>query len=123
MTVYYTPDHEWLMLAGDIATVGITQHAADALGDLVFVDIPPVGRQFASGDAAAVVESVKAASDIYAPVKGEVVEVNERVADEPGLVSTEPEGAGWLFKLKIANEAELSDLLDRQAYDALVGHS
>lgn len=118
--IYYTPDHEWLSFEGDIATVGITQHAADALGDLVFVELKPVGSIFAAADVAAVVESVKAASDIYAPVAGEIVEINARVIEDPALISSAPEGAGWLFKLRIANPSGFEGLLDRQAYDALV---
>jgi glycine cleavage system H protein len=118
---YFTNDHEWLTVDGDVATVGITRYAADALGDLVFVDVKPEGTVVAAAESAAVVESVKAASDIYAPVGGEVLETNPRLAAEPEIVNTDPEGEGWLFKLRVADAADLGKLLDRAAYDALVG--
>jgi len=118
---YFTNDHEWLTVDGDVATVGITRYAADALGDLVFVDVKPEGTVVAAAESAAVVESVKAASDIYAPVGGEMLETNPRLAAEPEIVNTDPEGDGWLFKMRVADAAELSKLLDRAAYDALVG--
>jgi glycine cleavage system H protein len=115
----YTQDHEWLSLDGDIATVGITQFAQQQLGDLVFVELPSVGASFDKGAVAATVESVKAASEVYAPVGGEVVAVNDRLTAEPGLVNAEPTGEGWLYKLKVRNAAEAEGLLDEGAYQAL----
>ncbi|MDR3375154.1 MAG: glycine cleavage system protein GcvH [Ancalomicrobiaceae bacterium] len=120
MSRAYTEDHEWIDVAGSIATVGITDHAQAALGDLVFVDLPKLGSPLKKGDAAAVVESVKAASDVYSPLSGEVVEVNPAVADEPGLINQDPGGAGWIFKLKISDTGELAGLLDEAAYSALI---
>ncbi len=116
----FTPDHEWLRLDGEVATVGITNFAQDKLGDLVFVELPRVGTKFKKGAAAATVESVKAASDVYAPVSGEVIEVNAKVSNEPGLVNSAPTGEGWLFKLKIADATELDALFDEQAYNATI---
>ena len=116
----FTKNHEWLRLDdGDIATVGITAYAQEKLGDLVYVELPSVGAKFAIGATAAVVESVKAASEVYAPVSGEVVAVNEKLAAEPGLVNAEPTANGWLFKLKMSNSTELDKLLDESAYEAL----
>jgi glycine cleavage system H protein len=115
----YTKDHEWIRTDGTIATVGITPFAQEKLGDLVYVELPGKGAKFAMGAAAAAVESVKAASDVYAPVSGEIIEVNDRLAGEPGLVNAEPTGNGWLFKMKIGNSAELEKLLDEDAYKAL----
>jgi len=116
----FTKDHEWLRLDdGEIATVGITAYAQEKLGDLVYVELPSVGAKFAIGATAAVVESVKAASEVYAPVSGEVVAVNEKLAAEPGLVNAEPTANGWLFKLKMSNSTELDKLLDESAYEAL----
>ena len=115
----FTKDHEWLLIQGDVATVGITPFAQDKLGDLVFVELPDVGASFEKGSVTATVESVKAASDVYAPVGGIVTAVNAKLASEPGLVNAEPTGDGWLFKMKIANAAELDSLLDQAAYDAL----
>jgi glycine cleavage system H protein len=115
----YTKDHEWIRADGAIATVGITPFAQEKLGDLVYVELPPKGATFAMGAAAATVESVKAASDVYAPVSGEIIEINDRVAGEPGLVNAEPTGNGWLFKMKLGNPAELERLLDEDAYKAL----
>ena len=115
----YTKDHEWIRTDGAIATVGITPFAQEQLGDLVFVELPAKGATFAMGAAAATVESVKAASDVYAPVSGEIIEVNDRLAGEPGLVNSEPTGNGWLFKMKIGNSDELERLLDENAYKAL----
>lgn len=117
----YTADHEWLELTGDVATVGITQHAAEQLGDLVFVQLPEAGTKLAKGDGAAVVESVKAASDVYAPLDGEVIEVNQAVVDDPSLVNSDPEAKGWFFKIKLANPGAVADLLDEAAYKALIG--
>jgi len=117
----YTPDHEWLALAGDVATVGITQHAVEQLGDLVFVQLPDVRAKVAKGDGAAVVESVKAASDVYAPLDGEIVEVNQAIVDDPSLVNSDPAGKGWFFKLKLADVGAMSALLDEAGYKALIG--
>ncbi|MGU3399296.1 glycine cleavage system protein GcvH [Brucellaceae bacterium D45D] len=117
----FTEDHEWIAVEGGVATVGITVHAQEQLGDLVFVDLPEVGRKVTKGEGVVVVESVKAASDVYAPVDGEVVEVNEAVASDPALVNQASEGEGWLFKLKLSDEGQLSGLLDKAGYDALVG--
>jgi len=116
----FTPDHEWLRLDGEVATVGITNFAQDKLGDLVFVELPSVGAKLKKGAAAATVESVKAASDVYAPVSGEVIEVNAKVSNEPALVNSAPTGEGWLFKLKIADATELGALLDEAAYNATI---
>jgi glycine cleavage system H protein len=115
----FTKDHEWLRMEGDVATVGITPFAQDKLGDLVFVELPSVGATFQKGAVAATVESVKAAADVYAPVAGEVTAVNDKLADQPGLVNTEPTGDGWLFKMKLADAAEADALLDEKAYAAL----
>jgi glycine cleavage system H protein len=116
----FTADHEWLRLDGAVATVGITNFAQDKLGDLVFVELPSVGAKLRKGAAAATVESVKAASDVYAPVSGEVIEINAAVGKEPALVNSAPTGAGWLFKMKIADPKELDGLLDEQAYNATI---
>ena len=116
----YTKDHEWLRLDGEVATVGITAYAQGQLGDLVYVELPSVGASFRQGAAAATVESVKAASEVYAPVSGEIVAVNDKVTAEPGLVNAAPTGDGWLFKMKPTSPAELAALLDEHAYDALI---
>ena len=113
----FTKEHEWVHVEGDIATIGITAYAAQQLGDIVFVDMPEVGREAAQGQAFAVVESVKAASDIYAPVSGEVVERNEALSDQPELVNEDPEALGWLAKVKVADAAQLDKLMDRAAYE------
>ena len=118
MTIKYTPDHEWLNIEGDTATVGITHHAQDALGDVVFVDLPAVGTTFAAKDIAGVVESVKAAADVYMPVTGEITEVNEALRADPALANTDPLGAGWFFKVKLSNAAELDALMDETSYTA-----
>jgi glycine cleavage system H protein len=121
MTTKFTTDHEWINIEDhDAATVGITLHAQDALGDVVFVDLPAVGSQFKRGEAAGVVESVKAAADVNMPVSGEVVEVNEELRDNPSLVNTDPMGNGWFFKVKIADMTEFDQLLDVPGYDALL---
>lgn len=117
----FTEDHEWLKIEGDVATVGITAHAAEQLGDLVFVELPEVGSQFEKGGEASTVESVKAASDVYCPLAGEIVAVNEDIAGDPSLVNSDPTGAGWFFKLKLANVADADALLDEAAYNALIG--
>ncbi|HYG28986.1 MAG TPA: glycine cleavage system protein GcvH [Allosphingosinicella sp.] len=116
MSVYYTEEHEWVRVEGDTATVGVTDFAQGQLGDVVFVEIPDAGRQVAKGGEAAVVESVKAASDVYAPVSGEVVEGNQAVVDEPSLVNSDPEGEGWFFKLRLSDASELEGLMDAEAY-------
>ena len=113
----YTADHEWLRLDGEIATIGITNFAQEKLGDLVFVELPAVGAKLKKGAAAAVVESVKAASDVYAPVSGEVTATNKSVVDQPGLVNESPEEKGWLFKLRLSDPGELKGLMDRAAYE------
>jgi len=119
MTLKYTPDHEWLNVEGDTATVGITHHAQDALGDVVFVELPEVGKSYAAKDVAGVVESVKAAADVYMPVTGEVTEVNEALRDDPSLANSDPLGAGWFFKVKLANPADVDGLMDETAYGQL----
>lgn len=116
MTVYYTKEHEWVRVEGDSATVGITDFAQGQLGDVVFVEVPEAGRSLSKGGEAAVVESVKAASDVYAPVSGTVTEGNQAVVDEPGLVNTDPEGEGWFFKLTLADNHELSELMSADQY-------
>jgi glycine cleavage system H protein len=121
MTVKYTPDHEWVDTGNvSAATVGITVHAQDALGDVVFVDLPKVGATFKKGDVAGVVESVKAAADLFMPVSGEVVEVNEALRADPSLANSDPLGAGWFFRMKLADAADAGALLDQAAYDELV---
>lgn len=117
----FTEEHEWLKVEGDVATVGITEHAATQLGDLVFVQLPDVGAKLAKGDGAAVVESVKAASDVFAPLAGEVVEINEVIVKDPSIVNSDPQNAGWFFKLKLADVNALEGLMDEAAYKKLVG--
>ena len=119
-SVKYTEEHEWVRLDGDVATIGITDYAQQQLGDVVFVEVPQVGRKVEKGESVAVVESVKAASDIFAPVSGEVVEANAALADSPGDVNAEPTGKGWFFKLRVADKAQLDGLMDEAAYDAFV---
>jgi glycine cleavage system H protein len=116
----FTKDHEYIRVDGDIGTVGITDHAQSQLGDVVFVELPEVGRTLKAGEAAAVVESVKAASEVYAPVSGEVVEANGDIAATPALVNEDPEGKAWFFKIRLADRSELDKLMDRAAYDAFV---
>ncbi|WP_441242766.1 glycine cleavage system protein GcvH [Tardiphaga sp. 768_D3_N2_1] len=118
MTILYTEDHEWLDITGDIVTVGITDYAQSQLGDVVFVELPKVGRALKKAEAAAVVESVKAASDVYAPITGEVVEINDALAAEPALVNSDADGKAWFFKLKLADKSELDGLMDADAYKA-----
>ena len=115
----YTEEHEWLKLEGDIATVGITVHATELLGDIVFVQLPEVGAKLAKGDGAAVVESVKAASDVFSPLAGEVVEVNEAIVDDPAVVNADPQGAGWFFKLRLEDAKSMDNLMDEAAYKTL----
>jgi glycine cleavage system H protein len=117
----YATSHEWVRLDGEIATVGISDHAQEELTDVVFVELPALGRSVDAGDPTAVVESVKAASDIYAPIGGEVVEVNPDVEADPSLVNTDPYGKGWIFKLKVKNAADVASLMDAAAYSAQIG--
>lgn len=119
----YTKDHEWVRLAGEEATVGITKFAADQLGDIVFVELPAVGRTLAAAATFGVVESVKAVSDLFSPLSGEVVEINPTLAGQPELVNSDPFGAGWLVKLKVADAAELAELLGPAAYDQLIAEA
>jgi glycine cleavage system H protein len=116
----FTKDHEWVEVAGDIATIGITAYAAGQLGDVVFIEVPEVGKSVKAGNAMAVVESVKAASDVYAPISGEVTAANAELSDSPETVNAQPEGAGWFVKLKLANPAEVEALMDRHAYEAFL---
>ena len=121
--IRYTKDHEWVRLDGTVATVGITTHAQDALGDLVFVELPEPGREVTEAEAVAVVESVKAASDVYAPLAGRVTEVNGKLAEDPALVNRDPAGEGWFFKLQLADAGPFDALMDQDAYDALVAEA
>jgi glycine cleavage system H protein len=116
MSLYFTKEHEWIRVEGDIATIGISDHAQEQLGDIVFAEVPEAGRRLSKGQEAAVVESVKAASDVYAPVSGEVVEGNQAVVDDPALANSDPEGQGWFFKLKLSDPSELEGLMDEAAY-------
>ena len=118
MTTLYTSDHEWIRIEGDVATIGITDYAQQQLGDVVFIELPKVGRSFKKTEAVAVVESVKAASDVYAPISGDVLEVNEELVAEPALVNSDAAGKAWFFKLKIADKSELGGLMDEAAYKA-----
>ena len=116
MATKFTEDHEWLNVEGGVATVGITQHAQDALGDVVFVDLPEIGKTFAAKDIAGVVESVKAAADVYMPIDGEITEVNEALREDPSLANSDPLGAGWFFKVRLSDPAQLDALMDETAY-------
>ena len=116
MSLHFTGEHEWIRVEGDVGTVGISNHAQEALGDIVFAEVPEGGRSLNRGDEAAVVESVKAASDVYSPVAGEVIEGNAALADDPALINRDPEGDGWFFKIRIADKAELAGLMDEAAY-------
>src|SRR3954466_10812206 len=118
MTTLYTSDHEWLRIEGDVATIGVTDYAQSQLGDVVFVELPKVGRQLKKAEAAAVVESVKAAADVSAPISGEVLEVNDAVPAEPALVNSDAGGSAWFFKLRIADRSELEGLMEEAAYKA-----
>lgn len=120
MTVKYTKDHEWIRIEGDTGTVGISTYAQQQLGDVVFVELPEAGRKLQAGKEAAVVESVKAASEVYAPVDGEVIEANQAVADDPSLVNRDPQGEGWFLKMRIADKGALDALMDEAAYNAYV---
>lgn len=121
MTVKYSKDHEWVKVDGDIATIGITNHAQEQLGDVVFVELPAIGKKVTKGGEAAVVESVKAASEVYAPVSGEVVDVNKELEGDPALVNRGAEGDGWFMKVKLADKSDLAELMDKAAYDKFVG--
>jgi len=116
MSLYFTKEHEWVRVEGDVATVGISDHAQESLGDIVFAEVPEAGRTVSKGDDAAVVESVKAASDVYAPVGGEVVEGNSALGDDPSLINRDPEGEGWFFKLKLSDPSELDGLMSEADY-------
>ena len=116
MSLYFTKEHEWIRVEGDTATVGISNHAQEALGDIVFAEVPEVGKSLSKGQEAAVVESVKAASDVYSPAGGEVVEGNQAIADDPSLINSDPEGEGWFFKLRLNNPGEVDGLMDESAY-------
>jgi glycine cleavage system H protein len=118
MTVYFTEEHEWISVEGDLATVGITDFAQGQLGDIVFVELPEAGRRVTKGGEAAVVESVKAASDVYAPVDGEIVEPNPALGDDPSLVNSDPEGEGWFFRLRLSDPSQLDGLMDSDSYKA-----
>ena len=120
-TLKFTRDHEWVRVEGDAAVIGITDYAQTQLGDVVYVELPALGRRVVKGKEAAVVESVKAASEVYAPISGEVIAVNDALAGEPGRINSDPQGEGWFFKLRIADAKELGDLLDEAAYTAFVG--
>ncbi|MBT0669664.1 glycine cleavage system protein GcvH [Novosphingobium profundi] len=120
MTVYYSEDHEWIEVEGDLGTVGITDYAQGQLGDITFVDLPQEGAKVAKGDSVAVVDSVKAASDVYTPVSGEVAEINEALADEPELVNSDAEVGGWLFRVTLSDPSELEELMDEAAYKKFV---
>jgi glycine cleavage system H protein len=120
MTVKYSKEHEWIRIDGEVGTIGITNYAQEQLGDVVFVDVPAVGRKVAKGESVAVVESVKAASDIFAPVSGEVVEANAALSETPGDVNAEPTGKGWFFKIRLSDKSELDGLLDEAAYNGFV---
>ncbi len=116
MSLHFTREHEWIRVEGDVATVGISDHAQQALGDIVFAEVPEAGKRVAKGAEAAVVESVKAASDVYSPVAGEVIEGNPAIADDPALINRDPEGEGWFFKLKLDDPGEVEGLMDETAY-------
>lgn len=121
MTTYYSDDHEWIAVEGDVATIGITKHAADQLGEIVFIELKDVGDDFAKGDDIGVIESVKAASEIYAPVDGEVVEANGALEDAPASLNEDPESTAWIYKVKLADPAQLEELMDLDGYKALIG--
>jgi len=119
--IYYTEDHEWLSVDGSLATIGITDYAQEQLGDIVFVELPEPGKQLAKGDTAVVVESVKAASDVYAPVDGEITEANEALSSDPALVNSAATGDGWLWKMKLSDQSQLDGLMDEAAYKTHIG--
>lgn len=119
-TIKFSKEHEWVSVEGDIGTVGITDYAQGSLGDIVFVEVPDVGATFSKGDDVAVVESVKAASELYAPISGEITETNDALADDPSLVNTSPTDEGWFFKIKLSNPSEFDELMDEAAYNEFV---
>ncbi|MBI1385600.1 MAG: glycine cleavage system protein GcvH [Rhizobiales bacterium] len=119
--IKFTEEHEWVRLDGKVAVVGITAHAASELGDLVFVELPEVGTIVSQGDEAATVESVKAASEIYAPLDGEIVSVNKAIVEDPSIVNSDPTGAGWFFKMKLTDEGQLDELMDETEYNDMIG--
>jgi len=121
MATYYSDEHEWLTVDGDTATLGITKHAAEQLGDVVFVEQQDAGEEFEKGGEIGVIESVKAASEIYAPVDGEIVQVNDTLADNPGALNEDPEGAAWIYKIKLSDASQLEELMDLDGYKALIG--
>ena len=121
MSRYFTEDHEWIEVDGEVGTVGITDYAQSQLGDITFVELPAVGQRVGKGDSVSVVDSVKAASDVYSPVSGEVTDANQALADEPELVNSDAEVSGWLFRVKLSDPGELGKLMDRAGYDAYVG--
>jgi glycine cleavage system H protein len=116
----FTKDHEWLRLEGQTATIGITEHAQGQLGDLVFVELPKVGKELRQGEPAAVVESVKAAADVYAPISGTIIEINEAIVNEPEVVNSDPMGRGWFFKLKVSDPSQFDALMDKESYQAML---
>lgn len=116
MSLKYTPDHEWILLEGNTATVGITPHAQDTLGDVVFVELPELGKHYAAKDVAAVVESVKAAADVYMPLDGTITAINEALRDDPSLVNSDPQGAGWFFKVELSDATQVDGFMDEAAY-------
>jgi glycine cleavage system H protein len=116
----FTRDHEWILIDGGVATIGITQHAQEQLGDVVFVELPKLGRSVETSESAAIVESVKAASDVYAPIAGEIVEINQEVVADPSLLNSDPMGKGWLFRMKIVERSQIDTLMDEQAYRSLI---
>lgn len=120
MARYFTEEHEWIEIDGDVGTVGVSEYAQSQLGDIVFVDVPDEGKEFAKGDEAAVVESVKAASDVYAPASGTVIEGNSALTDDPSLVNSDPEGDGWFFRITLSDPSELEELMDEDAYASFV---
>lgn len=120
MSLKYTAEHEWVQAGADPVTVGITHHAQDALGDVVFVELPEVGKHFKAGDVAGVVESVKAAADVYMPLSGTIVEVNENLRNDPALANSDPLGAGWFFKVRLDNASDVDGLMEEAAYQALI---
>jgi len=120
MTKKYTKEHEWIELEDDIATIGITNYAQEQIGDVVFVELPEIGNNFSVGDNACVIESVKAASDIYAPLSGEIIEINQELESNSALVNEDAEGSAWIFKMKISDESELNNTLDEEAYKAIL---
>ena len=124
MSIHFSKDHEWINSAdANAAVVGITVHAQDALGDVVFVDLPEVGKTFAQGEVAGVVESVKAAADVYMPISGEIVEVNEELRNDPSLANSDPLGAGWFFKVKLSEPAQLAELMDETSYNSFAANA